>query len=289
VDPSHSETSHRWPVFLPDGKHFLYLAANFGGEFEKNAVYEGSLDSGEKRFIVAASSNVAYADPGYLLYVRDNALVAQRFDLHSQALSGEPRTVSDGVQYFPQTDLALFDVSGKGMLVLQSGRGADKSQLVWFNRSGKQLGAVGPPGLFANPSLSPDGRRVAYEQTDKDGRHVDIWIHDLGNDSVTRVTFGPGLNELPVWSPDGKILVFSSNQKISWSLSQKNADGSGPPRSVTDLLTWGGFWDWSHDGKYLLMWKKTQLAYMMWPDAQLNPIFDEKWIARNGFRPTGSG
>src|SRR6266700_5466909 len=106
--PDSSVSSHRWPIFLPDGRHFLYLAANFGGEFEKNAVFVGSLDSQETRFVVSASSNAAYADPGYLLYVRDNALVAQRFDPRTYTLSGEPRTISDEVQYFPQTDLALF-------------------------------------------------------------------------------------------------------------------------------------------------------------------------------------
>lgn len=277
-DPS-SETSLRWPSFLPDQQHFLFLAANFGGDFEKNAIFVGSLDSGEKRFIVSASSNVAYAD-GFLLYVRDKALVAQRFDSRKLVVSGEPRTLSDEVQYFPQTDLALF-AAGVGTLVVQTGKGADKSQLVWFSRSGKQVGAVGPPGLFANPSLSPDKRRVALEQTDADGRHVDIWIHELTTDVVSRLTFGPGLNELPIWSPDGKQVVFGSNQKASWRLSGKNADGSGPDRQIGELSSWQAFWDWSRDGKYLLVWKNGELWYLSLPDAQMHPLFQTKWIVRN--------
>jgi eukaryotic-like serine/threonine-protein kinase len=234
-DASRLESIHRWPLFLPDGRHFLYLAANFGGQFEINNIFLGSLDSGEKRPIVSASSNAAYADPGYLLYIRDNALVAQRFDSRSYELSGEPRTISDEVQYFPQTDPALFGVAGKGTLVVQTGKGADKSQLTWVDRNGKQVGAVAPPGLFANPSLSPDGRRVVFEQTDRDGRHVDIWIHELANDAVARLTFGPGLNERPAWSPDGKRVVFGSNQKVSWGIRQKNADGSGAEQQIADL------------------------------------------------------
>jgi serine/threonine protein kinase len=255
-DASRSESSHRWPVFLPDQRHFLYLAANFGGQFEINSIFLGSLGSDEKRPIISASSNAAYAGPGYLLYVRDHALVAQRFDSRSYVLSGEPRTISDEVQYFPQTDLALFGVAGRGTLVVQTGKGADKSQLLWFNRSGKQLGDVGPPGLFANPSLSPDGRRVAFEQTDRDGRHVDIWIHELANDAVARLTFGPGLNERPAWSPDGKRVVFGSNQKASWGLRQKNTDGSGSEQQIADLsVAPQSPWDWSSDGRYLLFWK----------------------------------
>ena len=104
-DAARLESSHRWPLFLPDGQHFLYLAGNFSGHFEANQIFLGSLDSGEKRPIVSASSNAAYADPGYLLYMRDNVLVAQRFDSRKYVLSGEPRTISDEVQYFPRPTL----------------------------------------------------------------------------------------------------------------------------------------------------------------------------------------
>lgn len=180
VDSSRSEFSHRWPVFLPDGRHFLYLAANFSGQFEKNKIFVGSLDSSERWPVVSASSNAAYADPGHLLYLRDNALVAQRFDSSSYVLSGEPHTVSDEVRYFPIIDLAVFDAAGKGTLVAQTGKGAAKSQLTWFDRNGRPTSTVGAPGVFGNLCLSPDGRRVVVDQTDADGRHINIWIHELG-------------------------------------------------------------------------------------------------------------
>jgi len=288
-DASRFEASHRWPVFLPDGRHFLYLAANFSGQFEKNTIYLSSLDLGEKRPIVSASSNVAYADPGYLLYLRDNALVAQRFDSRRYVPSGETRTVSDEVQYFPTIDLALFDVAGKGTLVVQTGKSAAKSQLTWFDRSGRQRGTVGPPGSFANPSLSPDGRRVAVDQTDPDGRHVDIWIHDLTNNAVTRFTFGPSLNNAAIWSPDGKQVAFSSNRKLSYQLYDKNADGSGPEEQIADLgVDQQLWWDWSHDGKYLLVRKGRELWYVSLPDRQAKPFLQAKWIVRNAqFSPDG--
>ena len=281
-DAAHVEQSHRWPAFLPDGQHFLYLGGNFGGQFEKNAIYVGSLDGKEKHFVVSASSNGAYADPGYLLYWRDGSLVAQKFDLRSYTVTGEPRTVSDGVQYFPQTDLALFAVATRGPLVLQTGKGVDKSRLVWFDRAGKQVGAFGADGWFANPAISADGKRVAYEQTDRDGRHVDIWTRDLTTDAVTRMTFGPGLNEQPVWSPDGKRIGFGSNQAHSWALSEKNSDGSGSQEEI--MAATGGrvaFWDWSRDGQYQLLMRDHEVVYRSVADKSLKELLPSKWTIRN--------
>ncbi len=288
-DASRFESSHRWPVFLPDGRHFLYLAANFSGQFDKNTVYVGNLDADDKRTIVSASSNVAYADPGYLLYMRDTVLVAQKFDANSFVLSGEAHTISNDLQYFPQTDLALFGVAGKSTLIAQTGKGADKSQLTWFDRTGKPAGAIGAPGAFANPAISPDGRRLTFEQTDRDGRHVDIWIHELATNATTRFTFGPGLNELPVWGRDGDRIVYSSQRKLYFSLYQKNADGSGSEQEMADL---GGqqevVWDWSRDGKYLLVRKDAELLYLSSVDHQAKPFLQPKWIVRNAqFSPDG--
>jgi eukaryotic-like serine/threonine-protein kinase len=289
-DVSQFQVSHRWPVFLPDGRHFLYLACNFSGRLDKNTIVVGSLDSDEKRPIANASTNAFYADPGYLVYWRDNALVAQRFDLHTYALSGEPRIVSDAVQYFPQTNLAVFTVVGKTLIAQTSaGKGASKSQLIWFDRHGKQVGTVGPPELIANPKLSPDGKRVAVDQTDTDGRHVNIWIHELTSDAAARIGFGPWLEQVTVWSPDGKQVIYTANEKLFFSLYVKNADGSGSAQNIMDFGTpQQGPWDWSRDGKYVLARKDRELWYMTLPDRQTRPLLQSPWLIRNAqFSPDG--
>src|SRR5215469_17848970 len=125
---------HRWSKFLPDGRHVLYLAANFSGRPDLNEILVGSLDSAERRSIVNASSNAAYADPGYLFYMRDNSLVVQRFDVKTLTLSGDARSISDDVKYSQLIDQAVFDVAGGNTLVIQSGKGAAQSQLTGVGR-----------------------------------------------------------------------------------------------------------------------------------------------------------
>jgi Tol biopolymer transport system component len=289
-DPAQAQVSHRWPVFLPDGRHFLYLACNFSGKLDKNEIFVGSLDSAEKRPVANASSNAVYSEPGYLVYWRDNALVAQSFDLHSNTLAGEPRIVSDAVQYFAQTNFAVFTVAGT-TLVAQTGmgKGANNSQLTWFDRHGKQVGTVGGPDQVANPKLSPDGRRVAVDQTDTDGRHVNIWVHDLVNNGVARIGFGPWLEQVSVWSPDGKRLVYTSNEKLFFSLYEKNSDGSGSAQNIFDAGSpQQGPWDWSRDGKYVLARKERELWYLRTADWRAQPLLQTQFLIRNAqFSPDG--
>ncbi len=288
VDASRFEWSHRWPIFLPDGKHFLYLAANFSGQFDKNEIFVGELDSSQRWPIVSASSNATYSEPGYLFYIRDNALVAQRFDLRQKALIGEPHTLTDAVQYFSIIDLGVFD-AGKGILVSENGSGAAKSQLMWFDRSGKPAGAVGHPGPFGNINLSPDGRKVVVDQTDADGRHVNIWIHDLASEASSRLSFSSAADQLPVWSPNGKSVVFGSNRKLHFVIYQKNSDGSGPEQEFADLgAAEVGTWDWSRDGRYLLMMRNSELCYFGVADRQVKPFLQTGGSVRNAqFSPDG--
>ena len=289
-DPAQFQVSHRWPVFLPDGRHYIYLACNFSGYLDKNFIVLGSLDSNEKRNLVNASTNALYADPGYLLFWRDNALVAQRFDLRNYAVSGEPHIVNDAVHYIPQVNFAVFAASGN-TLVAQTGggKGAAPSQLTWFDRSGKQLGTVGPPALLANPRLSPDQRRVAVDQIDNDGRHINPWIYDVSGNTSSRLSFGSGLQEGPIWSPNGKQIVYATNEDLAFSLNERNSDGSGTAEKILDLKSaYQTPWDWSRDGKYILARKDGELWYMTTADRQAHPLLQKPWQIRNAqFSPDG--
>jgi len=284
LDASRSEQSHRWPVFLPDGKHFLYLGSNFAGLLENNAIFLGSLDSQERRLLVSTSANAAYAEPGYLVYLRDNkTLVAQPFDGRRYVLSGEPHTLSDEVLYTPLVNRAVFSVSNGDVLVTQTGKGASVSQLTWFDRSGKPAGTVGMPASFGNVRLSPDGHRVAVDQINPDGRNIDIWIHELARGATTRLTFDPSPHQAPIWSPDGKQILFSSNRKVTTRLYLKNADGSGSEEQVADLGTFVpvNAWDWSRDGKHVLFRKGNELWHLSRPEHATKPLLQAKWTVRN--------
>jgi serine/threonine protein kinase/Tol biopolymer transport system component len=288
-DMSRFEQSHRWPVFLPDGRHFLYLGANFGGKTEYNAIFIGSLDSQERRLLVSTSANVAYAEPGYLLYLRDRTLVAQTFDRRRYVLNGEPHTLSDEVLYTPLVGRAVFSASSGEVLITQTGKGASLSHLTWFDRSGSPTGTVGAPGSYNNIRLSPDGRRVATDQTDLDGRRTDIWAHELAGSAAARLTFDLGNDQTPVWSPDAEQIVFISNQTGRSQLYLKNADGSGSEEEVADLgASSGNPWDWSRDAKYILFRKANELWYLSWPGREAKPLSQAKWTVRNAqFSPDG--
>ena len=139
----------------------------------------GSLDSNEKRFVVEATANAAYAARGYLLFYRDKTLLAQRFDLKHFAITGEARVVLTDLQYQPQVKRAVFGVSDTDLLVAQTGGGVALSQLVWFDRKGTQVSAVGKPDVYGNVALAPDGKSVAVSMTDIASQNTDIWTYEL--------------------------------------------------------------------------------------------------------------
>jgi Tol biopolymer transport system component len=222
--------------------------------------------------------------------MRDQTLVAQPFDLERYVLSGEPRTVSSEVLYFAQVDRAVFSVSGADVLVTQTGKGASLSQLAWFDRSGKPGGTVGSPGSYHNVRLSPDGRKIATDQTDTDGRNIDVWVHEPARGSATRLTFDPAADYAPVWSPDGKQLLFGSGRSLGFRLYLKNADDSSPEAEVVDLgSVWQILaWDWSRDSKNVLLKKGNELWYITWPERVAKPLLQAKWTVRNAqFSPDG--
>jgi Tol biopolymer transport system component len=289
-DGSRGEQSHRWPMFLPDGTHYLYMAANFSGRKGVDAIFVGSLDSNEKRFVVEATANAAYAAPGYLLFYHDKTLLAQRFDLKRFALTGEPTSILAEIQYLPQVNRAVFAVSDNGVLVAQSGSSeAALSQPVWFDRKGSEVGAVGKPDVYGNVFIAPNGRSVAVDKIDMGSLNTDVWTYELQRDSAKRLTFDPAFDGAPIWSPDAARLVFSSNRQLR-GLYMKNSDGTQEEKSIVsgdvDVDEWPN--DWSRDGKYILYTRGTDLWFVRVPELKSSLFLKVPFVLRNGqFSPDG--
>jgi eukaryotic-like serine/threonine-protein kinase len=290
-DTSRGEQSHRWPEFLPDEKHFLYMAANFGGQKGVNAIFLGSLDSNEKRFIMEAEANVAYAAPGYLLFPRGKDLFAQRFDLKRFTLTGEPVAILANVQYQPQVRRAVFAVADNGLLVAQTGSGIALSQPTWFDRKGTEIGVVGKPDRYQNIFIAPNGRSIAVDISDiaSTGQNSDIWTYDLQRESARRLTFPPSNQVVPIWNPDASRLAFSSNRRINFGLYVKNSDGSQEEKSILEDNTDKLPSDWSRDGKYILFTSGPELWFLTMPDLKSNLFLKMPFVVRNGqFSPDGN-
>jgi len=288
LDKSRRELSHRWPIFLPDGMHYLYMATNFAGQKNADAIFVGSLDSGEKHFVVEASANAAYAAPGYILFYRDKTLLAQRFDLKRFALTGEATVVLTDLQYQPQVKRALFDVSASGLLVAQTGSGVALSRPVWFDRKGKELGAVGKPDVYGNISIAPNGKSVAVSITDIASQNTDIWTFDLQRGNTKRITFDPAQDSVPTWNPDATRFVFASNRRDFNDLYVKNSDGAQEEQNILQSDADKFPNDWSREGKYILYTQDTDLGFVTLPELKDSLFLKAPSVVRNGqFSPDG--
>ncbi len=286
-DPNRGEHSLRWPMFLPDGRHYLYMTANFSGQKGVNAIFVGSLDSNEKRFVVEATANAAYA-PGYLLFPRDTTLFAQPFDLKRFALTGEPTPIVTDIQYQPQVLRAVFAASNTGLLVAQSGSGVALSQPLWFDRKGNQVGVLGKPDVYGNVSLAPKGRLVALDRTDMATLNTDVWTYELQRQSSKRLTFDPAFDVAPIWNPDGSRVVFASNRRLNVDLYIKDSDGAQEEKVFVRDEANKIPNDWFRDGKYILYQRDTDLWFMTLPELKSHLFLKAPSVIRNGqFSPDG--
>jgi dipeptidyl aminopeptidase/acylaminoacyl peptidase len=270
LDSSRQESTHRFPQFLPDGRHFLYFARSL--QNENRGVYASSLDQPQAKRIIRADTNVAYAPPGYLLFPREGTLMAQAFDAASLELTGAPFRVAEQVGRLRTISEAYFSVSETGVLVYQSSD-AGKTQLVWFDRSGKQLGAPGPLGDYGFPALSPDEKRVAIDRDDAQTGMYDIWLLDLARGIPSRFTFDPANDVYPVWSPDGSRIVFSSNRDGAGNLYQKLSSGSVSEEALLKSSDRKFPSDWSLDGRFILY---NQLSPNRQWDLWVLPLFGDR-------------
>ncbi|MFN2454156.1 MAG: protein kinase [Pyrinomonadaceae bacterium] len=249
IDKSKGEIYQFWPYFLPDGKHFLYLAGH--AQRETSTLCVMSLEGGETRPLIQTPSRVVYASPEYLLYVREKNLLAQPFDAAALRLTGEPIPVAERLLYFNPTGWAEISVSDNGVLAYHTGQFV--SRLVWLNRKGEEIGSISSPNAYEAPRLSPDGRKLAVSVADSRTGANDIWIYDLTRGTSTRFTFDNTTENGPVWSPNGQRLAFTADRGDAPFLHQKMLSDSGSGEPLVKPA--GGLQsacDYSADGQFII-------------------------------------
>ncbi|HXD16455.1 MAG TPA: protein kinase [Vicinamibacterales bacterium] len=247
-------TESYWPFFLPDGRHFLFF-----GRPEKPGIYVASLDSTASTLVLAEHVGVAYAQPGYLLTLaglarnsEDRTLVALPFDADHLRITGPESIVAEHVAYETLFARGAFASSQNGRIAYQT-EYVPPTQLLWFDREGRQLGGLGGSNGYRKPSLSPDEKTVAVERLDPTTEGTDIWLLDTTRGVASRLTVHPAPDWSPVWSPDGRRVVFTSpRDALPPNLYQQDARAAGPGEFLLSGHRVVHPRDWSSDGRFLV-------------------------------------
>ena len=248
LDANHE--GHRWPFFLPDGNHFLYL--NDSNKSELHSLQLGSLDSTKthNNLLSPFISNPVYA-AGYIFFVRTGTLMAQRLDSKNFQLTGSPITIADQIAEVFGNHRFDFSVSENRTIAYQQQN--PNSQLIWFDRNGVKLESVGDPGRYASIDLSPDGRSAAVEVLDATGRNGEIWVVQLSRGISTRFTSNPYADLSPIWSPDGTKIVFGSDRNGRFlDLFQKATNNASTDELLKEVNADTFPTSWTPDGKYII-------------------------------------
>jgi eukaryotic-like serine/threonine-protein kinase len=257
LDASRQENTHRWPQFLPDGKHYLFFVR--AGLTSTTGLYVGKLGSSERQKVLGISTNAWYAPPGYLLFGRGDTLMAQPFEATNMRITGEPIAMAHEVSFSPAPNFSNFSFSQTGLLVYSSAAVDAGFQLAWYDRQGKLLSKLGSPEYeYASwPQISPDGKRLAIRLLSLPAGTYDIWVYDLTRGVQTRMSFGALTAYEPVWSPNGMQLAYahSSPQATGDHLYLLSADGTGKEEALEQPIieSLGNYpSSWSPDGQVLL-------------------------------------
>ena len=293
LDESRGEVSHDYPEFLPDGRHYIYMVRD-GGNGDDFVSYVATLDSNERRLLPGIRAGVKYSPTGHLLFLRGASLMAQPFDAKRFELTGDAFPIAEQVA---GGRIAAFSISGNGTLAFIGGAAAE-SRLIWFNRAGQQLGPAGPIAVYENPTLSPDGRSVAFER----GAPPDVWRLELDREAASKITSDRSADQQPVWSPDAQALAFASNRSGKAGLYQRTLGAGSDERLLVESAQPVALSDWSRDGAYLAYSSGTDIwALPLHGDRnplqvtksplfqELNAVFspDGRWVAYQSDESTG--
>lgn len=291
--------THRFPIFLPDGRHFLYLAATFANYMQDpvSGIYYGSIDGTPGRLLVACLSSFSF-DGKRLYYANaDGQLVASDFDSSNGTITGALQTVASIVGRSPSTQWTDVAAAENGTLLYYNNAGGSLSVLTWVDRTGKELGRFGVPHVMANPTISPDGSRIALDVSNPREYTVDIWIESVKGEGSKRITFNPSEDVTPMWSRNGDFVAYRSSAPVQ-GLLVKAASGLEKERrvgqfpSADDMLANS----WAPDDKKILATQydsagshlvlvesdgSSQAAYLQGQGSQAYGMIspDGKWVA----------
>jgi serine/threonine protein kinase/Tol biopolymer transport system component len=256
-----TESSHRFPRFLPDGRHFLYFVQGAAGN---QGIYLGSLDGMDSKFVVTNDTAGAWAPPGRLLFVRQGSLVSRALDVDTGKLSGDPVTIAHSVAYDTTFYQAGFSVSQAGTVAYRSG-GPGLQKLLWFDRAGNNIGAVGgdKADAYNYPQLSPDGASLGVGRAVQG--NVDVWLIGILKGGIRKLTFNDAIDTAPVFSPDSKRILFRSNRKSANNLYLKSLDGDGNEEKLLEPGPSRTPLDWCKEGNTVIYYEvSSKTGYDLW-------------------------
>jgi serine/threonine-protein kinase len=299
--------SHRWPHMLPNGRAVLYSVGTLTAGFNDGTIMVQPFPSGEPKVLYRGGFSPRYVASGHVLFVHDTTVFAAPFDLERLELTAPPVPVLDQIATDPLQGEALFDVSATGTVVFQTTSGDSASTgapIVWIDRAGKVTDLRAERSIWGTPRFSPDGRMLALAMTDRN--QTGIWTYDLSRDTLSRLTFDPSVAAMPVWTPDGRRLVYGSQRSGVTNLYWQRADGTGETQRLTNSPIGQLPGSWHPNGRLLAFyqgvgidnkqdilllpiegdetsgWKPgTPVEFLGGPFRKVWPMFspDGKWIA----------
>jgi serine/threonine-protein kinase len=246
------ELSHRWPQVLPGAHAVLFAAFGTQGGIDASNIVARRLPTGPSKIVLRGAHYARYLRSGYLVYAQGATIFGVPFDVDRLEVTGQPVAVVQGVTTFKVSGASLFDISDTGMLAYVAGNllGTDAS-MVWMRRDGSMTPMRAVPRDWRAPQFSPDGKRIVFHVDD--GRQLDIYTYEWARDFTMRLTSDPAVDSNPVWSPDGRTVVFSSSRGVNQlaNLYSIAADGSGQAHRLTESDDRQIATSWHPTGKFL--------------------------------------
>ena len=262
--PGHD--AHRFPAFLPDGRHFVYFVA---GTVEAQGIYMGALDDNSAVRLTAADSAAAVLPPDRIIYNTGGMIVSRQLDIASARLVGPASTIVESSPINPFSPLGL-SASSTGLIAYRAW--VERRVLRWFDRAGTPLGSLGEPDVSSvrAPRISPDGRKVMLDRSPNGNR--DLWLQDPETGTMTRFTTDRTLEGMPAWSPDSKRVVFNSDRAGTYDLYQKDVDAAPFESPITKAPGTQAPLGFSKDGRYLLYRDDTDIRALPLTGSNRSPI-----------------